>query len=60
MLRNTSQRSAILRVFGRITRPLGPQEVLDAARSDVPGLGIATVYRHLSALAMGRPRQARR
>ncbi len=50
MLRNTSQRSAILRVFGRITRPLGPQEVLDAARSDVPGLGIATVYRHLSAL----------
>lgn len=28
-------------------RPLGPQEVLTEAQADVPGLGIATVYRTL-------------
>ncbi len=50
MKRNTAQRSAVLRVFERISRPLGPPEVLAAARADVPGLGIATVYRHLNAL----------
>ena len=28
-------------------RPLGPREVLESARSQCPGLGIATVYRTL-------------
>jgi len=51
MQRNTVQRHAILRAFGRLDRPLGPREVLDAARAEAPGLGIATVYRNLKSLA---------
>ncbi len=46
-MRKTSQKTAIRRAFDEDDRPLSPQEVLDAAREYVPGLGIATVYRSL-------------
>lgn len=45
--RNTTQKAAIRRVFEEDDRPLSPQEVHDAAREIVPGIGIATVYRGL-------------
>lgn len=50
MERNTRQRSAIRDAIALADRPLLPQEVLEAAQHDVPGLGIATVYRTLKAL----------
>lgn len=50
MERNTRQRSAIREAIAQADRPLLPQEVLDAARKDAPGLGISTVYRNLKAL----------
>ncbi len=50
MERNTRQRSAIRDAIAQADRPLLPQEVLDAAQKEVPGLGIATVYRNLKAL----------
>ena len=50
MERNTRQRSAIRDAIAQAQRPLLPQEVLEAARTEVPGLGIATVYRNLKAL----------
>jgi len=48
--RITRQRTAIEQVFSRLHRPLSPKEVLDAAQTDVPHLGIATVYRALNDL----------
>lgn len=45
MLRNTRQRTAIQGAFERSNRPLSPAEVLEIAQMEVPGLGIATVYR---------------
>lgn len=51
MERNTSQRAAILAAFQRAGRPLSPQEALAAASAGARGLGIATVYRNLKALA---------
>jgi Fur family ferric uptake transcriptional regulator len=50
MERNTRQRSAIRDAIAQADRPLLPQEVLEAAQHEVPGLGIATVYRNLKAL----------
>ena len=50
MERNTRQRSAIRDAIAQAERPLLPQEVLGAAQQQVPGLGIATVYRNLKAL----------
>jgi Fur family ferric uptake transcriptional regulator len=50
MERNTRQRAAIRQALGEAGRPLSPAEVLAAAQSRVPGLGIATVYRALAAL----------
>ena len=50
MERNTRQRSAIRDAIAQADRPLLPQEVLGAAQREVPGLGIATVYRNLKAL----------
>ena len=50
MERNTRQRGAIRRAFQRTNRPLGTDEVLSVARSEVGGLGIATVYRNIRAL----------
>lgn len=48
--RNTRQREAILAAIRRMDRPLSPEEILTGARDCVPGLGIATVYRHLRSL----------
>jgi Fur family transcriptional regulator, ferric uptake regulator len=51
MERNTRQRAAIRDAIALAGRPLLPLEVLAAAQTDVPALGIATVYRTLKALA---------
>lgn len=51
MERSTRQRTAIRTAISTAKRPLSPQEVLDAARVEVPALGMATVYRNLRALA---------
>lgn len=45
--RTTVQRSALRRAFETASRPLSPLEALAAAQGDVPGLGIATVYRNI-------------
>jgi Fur family transcriptional regulator, ferric uptake regulator len=50
MERNTRQRGAIRRVFSALHRPLSPAEVLDAAKAEVPSMGIATVYRTIKTL----------
>ncbi len=50
MERNTRQRGAIRRAFQRTNRPLGTDEVLELARGEVNGLGIATVYRNIRTL----------
>ena len=50
MQRNTQQRSAIREALQLAGRPLSPQEILEAAQAEVPGLGIATVYRNVRAL----------
>jgi Fur family transcriptional regulator, ferric uptake regulator len=52
MERSTRQRTAIRDAIAAAGRPLLPQEVLDAAQTEVAGLGIATVYRNLKALAL--------
>lgn len=48
--RNTKQRHAIRAVFDDSSRPLGPQEVLDRGRRDVPNMSLATVYRTIAVL----------
>lgn len=50
MERNTRQRSAIRDAIALAQRPLLPQEVLEHAQREAPGLGIATVYRNIKAL----------
>lgn len=50
MQRDTSQRRAIRQVFQESGRPMGPQEVLNGAKSIIPKIGIATVYRTLNSL----------
>jgi Fur family transcriptional regulator, ferric uptake regulator len=50
MERATRQRAAIRDAIAGAERPLLPQEVLEAAQTQVPGLGIATVYRNLKTL----------
>lgn len=50
MNRKTRQRDAIRAVFACSKRPLAPLEVLTEARTTVPGMGIATVYRTLKSL----------
>jgi Fur family ferric uptake transcriptional regulator len=51
MQRETRQRKAIRKVFLDSSRPLSPDEVLDKGQRQVPGLGIATVYRNVKLLA---------
>ena len=48
--RNTRQRMAIREAFERAGRPLSLQQVLEAGRTGVEGLGIATVYRNIKGL----------
>ena len=50
MERNTRQRSAIQKAIDDASRPLTPQEILEAAQVEVVGLGIATVYRNLKTM----------
>ncbi len=48
--RSTRQRAAIRTAVDAAGRPLLAQEVLELAQQDVPGLGLATVYRNLKSL----------
>lgn len=48
--RSTRQRDVISRVLHDAEGPLAVTEVLQRAHSDLPGLGIATVYRTLKLL----------
>lgn len=50
MQRRTRQRDAIRDALKNARRPLSPQEILEAAESEVPSLGLATVYRNVKAL----------
>jgi Fur family ferric uptake transcriptional regulator len=50
MERSTRQRQAVRRAFLKTVHPMTPSEVWEAARRQVPRLGIATVYRALKAL----------
>lgn len=49
--RRTRQRDAIRAVLDRARRPLLAHEVQMLAERDVPGIGLATVYRTLNRLA---------
>ena len=51
MGRHTPQRAAVLAAISGAGRPLLPQEVLELAGSEAPGISIATVYRALKKLA---------
>jgi Fur family ferric uptake transcriptional regulator len=48
--RDTSQRRAIREALERAGRPLSAHEILRAAKTSVPRLGIATVYRAVKQL----------
>jgi Fur family ferric uptake transcriptional regulator len=48
--RNTRQKTAIRAAFIAAERPLSPAEALQWARTELPGLSIATVYRNIAAL----------
>lgn len=48
--RTTQQRQAVETVFRQAGRPLSPREALTAAAARCPGLGLATVYRHIRRL----------
>lgn len=50
MTRDTAQRRLIRRLFIEGNRPLSPREVLLGAQTDLPKLGIATVYRTINAM----------
>ncbi len=50
MQRDTAQRRAIRDVLLAANRPMSPQELLEDARSRVPNMGIATVYRTVKGL----------
>ncbi len=50
MKRNTDQRRAIQQVFQQEPHPLTAQEILEHAQTEVPNLGLATVYRNLKSL----------
>jgi Fur family transcriptional regulator, ferric uptake regulator len=45
--RNTLQREVIRQVMTLANRPLSIVEIFDEARSEIPALGLATVYRTL-------------
>lgn len=50
MERATRQRAALRDALAAAGRPLLPEELLEAAQAQVPGMGIATVYRNLKLL----------
>ncbi len=51
MSRKTRQGGAIRRAILDAGRPLSPAEILELAQREVPGMGMATVYRALKRLA---------
>ncbi|MDO8491171.1 MAG: transcriptional repressor [Dehalococcoidia bacterium] len=53
MRRDTQQRDAIRQALIEAGRPLSVSELLESAKGEVAGLGIATVYRNLKALQFG-------
>lgn len=50
MERSTRQRHSIRTALQTAARPLLPAEILEAAQREVPGLGLATVYRNIKQL----------
>ena len=50
MERNTGQREAIRKTFLEAARPLSVQEIFSLTQKEVPGMGIATIYRNLKIL----------
>lgn len=48
--RETKQRNAIKHAIEKAGRPVGPKEILEIAESEVPNLGIATVYRNIKTM----------
>jgi Fur family ferric uptake transcriptional regulator len=48
--RKTRQRDAVLAALRETGRPLGPAEILEHARAEVPSINLATVYRTLKLL----------
>lgn len=48
--RNTRQRTALRDAIQQSDRPLGPQELLEIGREEVPSMSLATVYRNINAL----------
>jgi Fur family ferric uptake transcriptional regulator len=50
MERDTRQRQAIYNALVKAGRPLAVNELFLAAKTDIAGLGIATVYRNLKSL----------
>lgn len=50
MIRATKQRATIHDVLVKGGRPLSVAEVFELARNQMPGLGMATVYRNLKSL----------
>ena len=48
--RQTRQKQALRDAFVEADRPLSPDEALQLARRQVPGMSIATVYRNIGAL----------
>jgi Fur family transcriptional regulator, ferric uptake regulator len=51
--RQTRQRDRIFQVIREAQGPLTVPEILDRAQQDLPGLGVATVYRTLNLLQEG-------
>jgi len=51
MSKTTKQRRAIAAVLADAERPLTVQSVYERVRKDIPGVGIATIYRNLGQLA---------
>lgn len=50
MQRDTRQRKVLRHVLAHADRPLSPHEILEAAKSEMPSLGIATVYRNVKSM----------
>ena len=49
-IRNTRQKQAIRNAFTEADRPLSPDEALGYAKTDVPRVSLATVYRNITSL----------
>ncbi len=54
MKRRTRQRTAMREAIRKAGRPLSPQEILEETQEEIPGLGLATVYRNVKAMVESR------